>query len=155
MGRGALNAERARRSSAWWQAAHPPHNKCKGCMAVWTLLRARPASLCHGPHATWQQQAFTCAEGKTWTRAGTETLPMSGSSSSQDLAKTWTLLGGVWSLFEGPGMSSWELRTRSYRGPMSLGGPDPSMYLGVSSFLATWRPLACPCGGVRRHLPRG
>jgi hypothetical protein len=28
-------------------------------------------------------------------------------------------------------MSSWELRTCSYRGPVSLGGPDPSMYLGM------------------------
>jgi hypothetical protein len=27
-------------------------------------------------------------------------------------------------------MSSWELRTRSYRGPAFLGGPDPSMHLG-------------------------
>ena len=28
-------------------------------------------------------------------------------------------------------MSFWELRTRSYRGPVSLGGPDPSMHLGM------------------------
>jgi hypothetical protein len=56
---------------------------------------------------------------------------MPGSSSSQDLAKTRTLLGGAWSLFEGPGMSFWELRTRSYRGQVSLGGPDPSMHLGM------------------------
>jgi hypothetical protein len=34
-------------------------------------------------------------------------------------------------LFEGPGMSPWKLRTHSYRGPMSLGGPDPSMHLGM------------------------
>jgi hypothetical protein len=54
---------------------------------------------------------------------------MPGSSSSRDLAKTRTLLGGVWSLFEGPGMSFWELRTRSHRGPVSLGGLDPSMHL--------------------------
>jgi hypothetical protein len=55
---------------------------------------------------------------------------MPGSSSSQDLAKTRTLLGGgAWSLFEGPDMSFWELQTRSYRGPVSLGGPDPSMHL--------------------------
>jgi hypothetical protein len=27
-------------------------------------------------------------------------------------------------------MSSWELRTHSYRGPMSLGGLDPLMHLG-------------------------
>jgi hypothetical protein len=45
------------------------------------------------------------ALGKAWTRAGTGPLPMLGSSSSRDLAKTWTLLGGAWSLFEGPGMS--------------------------------------------------
>jgi hypothetical protein len=28
-------------------------------------------------------------------------------------------------------MSFRELRTRSYRGPVSLGGPDPSMHLGM------------------------
>jgi hypothetical protein len=28
-------------------------------------------------------------------------------------------------------MPSWELRTRSYRGSVSLGGPDPSMHLGM------------------------
>jgi hypothetical protein len=37
--------------------------------------------------------------------------------------------GGALSLFEGPIMSSWELRTRSNRGPASLAGPDPSMHL--------------------------
>jgi hypothetical protein len=56
---------------------------------------------------------------------------MSGSSSSWDLAKARTLLGGAWSLFEGPSMPSWELQTRSYRGLVSLGGPDPSMHLGM------------------------
>jgi hypothetical protein len=56
---------------------------------------------------------------------------MPGSSSSQDLAKTQTLLGEAWSLFEGPDMPSWELRTRSYRGQVSLGGPNPSMHLGM------------------------
>jgi hypothetical protein len=54
---------------------------------------------------------------------------MPGSSMSQDLAKTLTLLGGASSLFEGPDMSFWELRTRSYRGQVSLGGPDPSIHL--------------------------
>jgi hypothetical protein len=39
--------------------------------------------------------------------------------------------GGAWSLFEGPNMSFWELRTRSYWGPVSLGGPDPSIHLGM------------------------
>jgi hypothetical protein len=56
---------------------------------------------------------------------------MPGSSSSRDLAKTRTLLGGAWSLFEGPDMSFWELQTHLYRGPVSLGGPDPSMHLGM------------------------
>jgi hypothetical protein len=28
-------------------------------------------------------------------------------------------------------MPSWELRTRSYRGLVSLGGPDPLMHLGM------------------------
>jgi hypothetical protein len=48
MGRDALNAERARRPSAQWQAARPLLNKCRGCTAS---RQARPDSLCHGPHA--------------------------------------------------------------------------------------------------------
>jgi hypothetical protein len=45
-GQGALNAERARRPSVWWQAAHPLRNKCNGCMdlasgfARWLMSRA-------------------------------------------------------------------------------------------------------------------
>jgi hypothetical protein len=57
---------------------------------------------------------------------------MSGSSPSQDLAKARTLLGGTWGPPEGPGMPSWELRTCTYRGSVSLcGGPDPMTHLGV------------------------
>jgi hypothetical protein len=48
MGRDALNAERARRPSAQWQAARPLLNKWRGCMA---LRQARPDGLCHGPQA--------------------------------------------------------------------------------------------------------
>jgi hypothetical protein len=48
MGRDTLNAERARRSSAQWQAARPLLNKCRGYMA---LRQARPDGLCHGPQA--------------------------------------------------------------------------------------------------------
>jgi hypothetical protein len=66
---------------------------------------------------------------------------MPGSPSSRDLAKTRTLLGGAWSLFKGPGMPSWELRTRSYKGLVSLGGPDPKIIpREVLSLLATWCP---------------
>jgi hypothetical protein len=46
MGRDALNAERARRPSAQWQAARLFLNKCRGCM---TSRQVRPGSLCHGP----------------------------------------------------------------------------------------------------------
>jgi hypothetical protein len=50
-----------------------------------------------------------------------------------DLAKARTLLGGTCGLPEGPGMPSWELRPRAYRGPVSLcGGPDPMMHHGVN-----------------------
>ena len=45
---------------------------------------------------------------------------MPGSSSFRDLAKARTLLGGTWGLPEGPGMPSWELRTRSHRGPVEV-----------------------------------
>jgi hypothetical protein len=96
---------------------------------------------------------------------------MPGSSSSRDLAKTRTLLGGAWSLFEGPGIPSWELRTRSYRGPVFLGGPDPSMHLGMyylslprgapspahvvgsgAALRMTWR---CGTGAVPSYRRRG
>jgi hypothetical protein len=56
---------------------------------------------------------------------------MPGSSSSRDLAKARTLLRGTRDLPEGPDMPSWELQTRTYRGPLSLcGGLDPSMHPG-------------------------
>jgi hypothetical protein len=48
MGRDALNAERARRSSAQWQAARLFLNKCRDCT---TSRQVRPNSLCHGPQA--------------------------------------------------------------------------------------------------------
>jgi hypothetical protein len=48
MGRDTLNAERARRPSAQWQAARPLLNKCRGYM---TLRQARTDGLCHGPQA--------------------------------------------------------------------------------------------------------
>jgi hypothetical protein len=46
MGRDALNAERARRPSAQWQATRLFLNKCKGCT---TSRQVRFGSLCHGP----------------------------------------------------------------------------------------------------------
>jgi hypothetical protein len=68
---------------------------------------------------------------------------MSGSSSSRDFAKAWTLLGGTWGLPEGPDMASWELWTRKYKGPVSLcGGPDPLMHPGKYY-------LSLPRGGPR------
>jgi hypothetical protein len=48
VGRDTLNAERARRPSAQWQAARPLLNKCRGCTA---LRQARPDGLCRGPQA--------------------------------------------------------------------------------------------------------
>jgi hypothetical protein len=131
MGQGALNAERARRPSAWWQAARPFRNKCKWmygpCVRLGPLAYVTGHKPCgsSGPLPKWE------ALGKAWTRAGTGPQLMPGSSSPRDLAKARTLLRGAWSLFEGPGMPSWELRTRSYRGPVSLGGLDPSMHLGM------------------------
>jgi hypothetical protein len=50
--------------------------------------------------------------------------------------------------FEGPDMSFWELRTRSYRGPVSLGGPDPSMRLGMY-YLSLSRGAPGPAHGRR------
>jgi hypothetical protein len=66
-------------------------------------------------------------EGKARTRVSTEPLHTPGSFSFRDPA-------GVWTYPEAPGLYV-------YRGPVS--------------FLVTWRPLACPSGGVRRSTPRG
>jgi hypothetical protein len=54
-------------------------------MAVWTLHQARPAGLCHGPHATRQQRAFAWAgsvgqgldtcQHRTSTHAGVLLVP--------------------------------------------------------------------------------
>jgi hypothetical protein len=46
MGHDTLNAERARRPSAQWQAERPLLNKCRGYTA---LRQAWPDGLCHGP----------------------------------------------------------------------------------------------------------
>jgi hypothetical protein len=66
-------------------------------------------------------------EGKAHTRVSTGPLHTPGSFSFRDPA-------GV----------------RTY--PEAL---DLYVYRGPVSFLATWRPLACPSGGVRRGPPRG
>jgi hypothetical protein len=67
---------------------------------------------------------------------------MSGSSSSRDLAEVRTLLGGS-------GLIRIGVRCLSVR------SEPPNTYWGVLSFLATWRPRACPRGGVGRHSLRG
>src|SRR5688572_19180720 len=54
---------------------------------------------------------------------------MLGSSPSRDLAKARTLPRGTRGLPKGPDMPSWELRTCTYRGLVSLyGGLDPMMH---------------------------
>jgi hypothetical protein len=55
-GHDALNVERARRLSAWWQAARPFRNKCRGYMALEARRHAPAVGLCHGPQATRQQR---------------------------------------------------------------------------------------------------
>jgi hypothetical protein len=51
-GQDVLNDERAHRPSAWWQAACPLRNKCRGCATLGALRQARPVGSCHGPQAT-------------------------------------------------------------------------------------------------------
>jgi hypothetical protein len=133
MGRDTFNAERARRPSAQWQATHLFINKCRGCT---TFRQGRPGSLCHGPQAAGlllsgkrRRGPHTCQRR---TPAHTRVLLASGPCWSSDLP-------------EGSGLV--------YRGPVSLRGVWP--YWGVVSFPATWLPLACPSGGVRRGPPRG
>jgi hypothetical protein len=67
---------------------------------------------------------------------------MSGSSLSRRLAKARTLLGGTWGSPEGPDMASWELRTCTYRGPVSLcGGPHPTTHPGMYYLSAPYAAL--------------
>jgi hypothetical protein len=40
-------------------------------------------------------------------------------------------------------------------GVLLWGSGPHDTYWDVLSFLTTWRPLACPCGGVRHRPPRG
>jgi hypothetical protein len=86
MGRDALNAERARRPSAQWQATRPLLNKCKGCT---TSRQVRPDSLCHGSQAAglrlsgkWRQGPDTCQHR---TPAHTRVLLIPGPCWGSDL----------------------------------------------------------------------
>jgi hypothetical protein len=73
--------------------------------------------------------------GKAYTRASTGPSLVLGSSPSRSLAKVRTLLGVARGPPEGPNMSSWELRTRKYRGPVFLcRGPDPTITTGIRGF---------------------
>ena len=106
MGRDALNAERACRLSAQWQAARPLLNKCRGCT---TSHQVRPGSLCHGPQA-----AGLRLSGKWRARPGHVSAP--DPCSYQGPPRSGTLLRF------GP---TRRLRTYMYRGPMSFcGGQD-------------------------------
>jgi hypothetical protein len=91
--------------------------------------------------------------GKAWTRVDAGPLPVPGSSPSRDLAKARTSFGGTWDPPGGPDMPSWELRTCTYMGSVSLcGGPDPSIHPGMyylSLPRGALRPA--PCGGVWCH----
>ena len=120
MGRDALNAERARRPSAQWQAARLFLNKCRGCT---TSRQVRPGSLCHGPQA-----AGLRLSGKWRARPAHVSAPDPCS-------------------YQGPPRSGTLLEFGPTRGLWT--------YWDVLSLLATWCPLACPCGGVRRRLPCG
>ena len=67
---------------------------------------------------------------------------MSGSSWSRNLAKARSLPGMTWGLPEGPGMPSWELRTRSHRGPVE-----------VRTYQCKMESLIFPCHVVLLALP--
>jgi hypothetical protein len=55
-GQDALNADRAHRLSAWWQATRLLRNKCRDHAALEALRQAPPVGLCHGPQAMRQQR---------------------------------------------------------------------------------------------------
>jgi hypothetical protein len=133
IGQDILNAERARRPSACWQAARPLRNKCRGCAALGALRQARPIGLCHGPQPRGSSGSLPeqGALGKAWTRASIRPLLMLGSSPSRDLAKHRTLthafLGAPDLYVQGSGV------------PLRRSGPNDASW-DVLSFLATWCP---------------
>jgi hypothetical protein len=119
VGQDALNAERARRPSAWWQAARPLRNKCRGYTTVWSLRQAWPIGLCHGPQATRQQRVSTSA-GSVGQRLDTY------------WHRTPTHVGIllVPGPCQGPDLTRKDLGlTRGTRHALCR-GPDPSMHLG-------------------------
>jgi hypothetical protein len=106
MGRDTLNAERARRPSAQWQAARPFPNKCRGCM---TSRQVRPDSLCHGP-----QVVGLLLNGKWRARPGHVSAPDPSSYQGPPCSGTLLRFRPIR-----------RLRTYMYRGPVSFcGGPD-------------------------------
>jgi hypothetical protein len=113
MGRDTINAERARRPSAQWQATRLFLNKCRGYT---TSRQVRPGSLCHGPQAAaprlsakWRQGPHTCQHR---TPAHTRVLLAPGPCWSSDLP-------------EGSGLV--------YRGPVSFCGGPALLGCGVIS----------------------
>jgi hypothetical protein len=105
MGRHALNAERACRPSAQWQAACPFFNKCRGCT---TSCQVLARCLCYGP------QAAGLRLSEKWrARLGHVSAP---DPCSYQGPRSGTLLGFGFTR---------RLRTYMYRGPVSFcGGPD-------------------------------
>jgi hypothetical protein len=104
--------------------------------ARWLMSRATSHAAAMGLRLSGKHRA------RGWTRVGPGPLFMSGSSWSWNLAKARSLPGGTWGLPEGPGMSPWELRTHSYRGPVE-----------VRTYQYTPGSLIFPCHVVLLALP--
>jgi hypothetical protein len=128
IGQDTLNAERTHRPSAWWQAARPFRNKCRGCATFKGLTSGTTRWLTSqaSSHAT---AAGLCLNGER--RVGPRRVSAPDPYSSRSPSRPGILLRpGPYS--GGPDMPSWELRTRTYRGPVSLyGGPDPVAHPGM------------------------
>jgi hypothetical protein len=128
IGQDALNAERAHRPSAWWQAARPLRNKCK-------RLHSR-MGLTSGS-ARWLMSLATSHAAAASFRLSGECRARPGHVSAPDpclcrgpLRPGTLLRPGPHS--GGPDMSPRELRTRTHRGPVFLsGGPDPTVLPGM------------------------
>jgi hypothetical protein len=61
-----------------------------------------------------------------------------------------------WSLPKGPGVPSWGPWACMYRGPVSFGGPDPTVKTEMHHLSLPRGALGpAQCGGVGRHSSRG
>jgi hypothetical protein len=159
IGQVAFNAERARRLSVWWQATRPLRNKWRGC-AAFRGLTSGPARWLMSRATSHMAAAGLCLSKERRARPGH--VPALDPYSCRGRPRPGILpRPGPYS--EGPRAHPRDLtHLLGNSGFVRTGVRCPSVAVrpndaswDVSSFLATWRPWTCLCGGVGCRSPRG